>query len=101
MLEYVVMTRKGHESALVQGDSCYAMFETYTTDLKDTFHAKQKLLEEMYKELEQEREDSLIVTGEALSRILSLQGRNAVLEMEVNEISPFIETCNSFIMALC
>lgn len=41
------------------------------------------------------------MTGEALSRILSLQGRNVVLEMEVSEISPFIETCNSFIMALC
>lgn len=44
MLEYVVKTCKGQESALVQGDSCYAKLETYTIDLKDMFHAKQKLL---------------------------------------------------------
>ncbi|KAL9251478.1 Myosin-binding protein 7-like protein [Drosera capensis] len=50
--------------------------------LKETLHAQQDLLQQLYTELDEERESAATATSEAMSMMLRLQGEKAAVEME-------------------
>ncbi|KAE9612449.1 hypothetical protein Lal_00039765 [Lupinus albus] len=59
--------------------------------MKETLYAQQKLLHNLYSELEQEREASAIAANETLDMILRLQGEIALLKMEATQYKRMAE----------
>ncbi|XP_019443102.1 PREDICTED: myosin-binding protein 7-like [Lupinus angustifolius] len=59
--------------------------------MKETLYAQQKLLHNLYSELEQEREASAIAANETLDMILRLQGEMALLKMEATQYKRMAE----------
>ncbi|GAB2291539.1 hypothetical protein Dimus_025793 [Dionaea muscipula] len=59
--------------------------------LKETLHAQQELLQQLYNELDVEREAAATATSEALSMMLRLQGEKAAVEMEASQYKRIAE----------
>lgn len=60
-------------------------------DLKEALFTQQQLLQELYNELDEEREASASAASEALSMILRLQGEKAAVKMEANQYKRLAE----------
>lgn len=58
------------------------MAESDITAMKETLLAQQQLLQQLYAELDQEREASATAASEAMDMILRLQGEKAAVKME-------------------
>ncbi|GAB4838123.1 hypothetical protein Ancab_027652 [Ancistrocladus abbreviatus] len=61
------------------------------TILKETLHEQQELLQQLYTELDVEREAAATATSEALSTMLRLQGEKAAVEMEASQYKRIAE----------
>ncbi|XP_074273647.1 uncharacterized protein LOC141597175 [Silene latifolia] len=59
--------------------------------VKETLQAQQELLQDLYTELDQERESSATAADETLSMILRLQGEKAAMEMEASQYKRIAE----------
>lgn len=67
------------------------MAEVDTKALKEALCAQQQLLQNLYAELDQEREASATAASEALDMILRLQGEKAAVKMEANHYKRMAE----------
>ncbi|XP_028793996.1 myosin-binding protein 7-like [Neltuma alba] len=67
------------------------MAEVDIKALKETLCAQQQLLQNLYAELDQEREASATAASEALDMILRLQGEKAAVKMEANHYKRMAE----------
>lgn len=70
---------------------CTLVSQAEISSLKDTLCAQQKLLQQLYHELEAEREASATAASEALSVILRLQGEKAAVKMEAEQYKRLAE----------
>lgn len=75
----------------MMANCCTVMSQAEIATLKDTLCAQQKLLQQLYNELEAEREASATAASEALSVILRLQGEKAAVKMEAEQYKRLAE----------
>ncbi|KAH9604750.1 hypothetical protein KSS87_014488 [Heliosperma pusillum] len=64
---------------------------THEISVKETLQAQQELLQNLYTELDQERESSATAADETLSMILRLQGEKSAMEMEASQYKRIAE----------
>lgn len=71
---------------MAESVTCSAMSRSKSDviEMKETLRAQQQLLENLYAELDEEREASATAANEALDMILRLQGEKAVVKMEAS-----------------
>ncbi|KAJ6406972.1 hypothetical protein OIU84_010479 [Salix udensis] len=79
------MKESTFNSLLMEGNSSSPAPETNITALKEALYAQQHLLQNLYTELDEEREASASAASEALSMILRLQGEKASLKLEASQ----------------
>ena len=72
-------------SLLMDGNSSSLAPETNIAALKEALYTQQLLLQDLYTELDEEREASASAASEALSMILRLQGEKASLKLEASQ----------------
>ncbi|KAL8145232.1 putative myosin-binding protein 6 isoform X2 [Apium graveolens] len=72
------------------------MSESKLTALKEALAAQQKLLKQLYNDLDVEREASSTAASEALSMILRLQNEKAVVKMEAEQYKRLAEEKMSY-----
>ncbi|KAJ6330769.1 hypothetical protein OIU76_009378 [Salix suchowensis] len=82
---FVQMKESTFNSLLMEGNSSSPAPETNITALKEALYAQQHLLQNLYTELDEEREASASAASEALSMILRLQGEKASLKLEASQ----------------
>ncbi|KAF9680631.1 hypothetical protein SADUNF_Sadunf06G0141700 [Salix dunnii] len=82
---FVQMKESIVNSLLMEGNSSSPAPETNITALKEALYAQQHLLQNLYTELDEEREASASAASEALSMILRLQGEKASLKLEASQ----------------
>lgn len=84
------MARFQDENALDMAE-IGACSETDGSALREALFAQQQLLQELYNELDEEREASATAASEALSMILRLQGEKAAIKMEADQYKRMAE----------
>ncbi|KAB5552762.1 hypothetical protein DKX38_010073 [Salix brachista] len=82
---FVQMKESTFDSLLMEGNSSSPAPETSITALKEALYIQQHLLQNLYTELDEEREASASAASEALSMILRLQGEKASLKLEASQ----------------
>ncbi|KAJ0030556.1 hypothetical protein Pint_14338 [Pistacia integerrima] len=74
-----------------EGNTNSGMAETDVKAMRETLRAQQQLLQNLYAELDVEREASGTAVSEALSMILRLQGEKSVVMMEASQYKRMAE----------
>ncbi|KAJ4959480.1 hypothetical protein NE237_026591 [Protea cynaroides] len=77
--------------ALVGSSVSLEMADSEIAALKEALQAQQKLLQNVYEDLEEEREASATATSEALSMILRLQGEKGTEKLEASQYKRLVE----------
>lgn len=89
--ELTPITSTTENRAMAESSTLCGMPETDITGLKETLYAQQQLLQQLYAELDKERESSATAASETLSMILRLQGEKAAVQMEASQYKRLAE----------